>query len=79
MQRAPTLAIPPDGDGFANLFDRCIQKGLSEIGIVYDTRQRQRTDHCRENAHGLATGLLAIGLGDQATEHLDVRFDPSFE
>jgi hypothetical protein len=30
--------ILSSGDGFANLFDRRIQKGLSEVGVVDDAR-----------------------------------------
>jgi hypothetical protein len=33
-------------DRLANLLHRRIQKGLSEIGVIDDARQRQRTADC---------------------------------
>src|SRR5437588_10366037 len=57
---------------FANLLDRRVQKGPSEVGVVDHARQHHRTDHRRQNGHGLALGLLVIRLGNQTAEDSEV-------
>ena len=78
MARAQTPATLSSG-GFANLFDRRLQKALSEIGVIDDARQGQRADHRRENGHSLALGLLPIRLGNHAVEDFEICLDPGFE
>ena len=56
-----------------------LQELLRQPLVVDRAREDHRTDHCRENGHGLAAGLLAVGLANPTAEHFEVFPDPGFE
>ena len=67
------------GGNCTHLIVSRIKKSPSEIGVVDCSREDHRTDHRREDDHGPAAELVALGVADPGAEQFELFFDPGFE
>src|SRR5262245_29747535 len=56
-----------------------LQELLRQPLVVDRPREDDRADHGREDGHGLAAGLLALGIVNPATEQIQIFPDSGFE